>query len=145
MNQPPSSSDARHQAAIPNNHATRQSTNGGRPTPPPEKLEPRLQAEKDAPQTQLPISTGDPTDIKTCHGAANLAHRVNKLRTKNGVGCLTCRTRKKTCDGAKPHCKRCERDAYVCPGYVRYRYVLRSPRRPNAVQAILEGMAQFRL
>ncbi|KAB2569103.1 Arginine metabolism regulation protein II [Lasiodiplodia theobromae] len=43
--------------------------------------------------------------------------RAPKKRTKTFTGCWTCRSRGLKCDGAKPHCERCQRSKRDCEGY----------------------------
>ncbi|KAF8594324.1 hypothetical protein BDV93DRAFT_529378 [Ceratobasidium sp. AG-I] len=41
----------------------------------------------------------------------------SRVPTRSAHGCLTCKQRRKKCDEAKPHCKRCTHGGYLCLGY----------------------------
>ncbi|CAG8233277.1 unnamed protein product [Penicillium nalgiovense] len=43
--------------------------------------------------------------------------KVTKQRTKTFTGCWTCRDRRVKCDEEHPHCRRCQRNGWVCKGY----------------------------
>ncbi|CAI7655319.1 unnamed protein product [Penicillium glandicola] len=43
--------------------------------------------------------------------------KVSKPRTKTFTGCWTCRDRRVKCDEEHPHCRRCQRNGWVCQGY----------------------------
>ncbi|KAB8621913.1 hypothetical protein FH972_026022 [Carpinus fangiana] len=43
--------------------------------------------------------------------------RKRNFSNRTKTGCLTCRSRKKKCDEAKPTCKNCERGGFTCQGY----------------------------
>ncbi|CAE6397006.1 unnamed protein product [Rhizoctonia solani] len=47
--------------------------------------------------------------------------------TRSTTGCLACKTKRKKCDEAKPHCLRCQKSHIECPGYT----YLHDPNKPN--------------
>ncbi|ETI28739.1 hypothetical protein G647_01190 [Cladophialophora carrionii CBS 160.54] len=58
--------------------------------------------------------------------------RKRNFSNRTKTGCLTCRTRKKKCDEARPRCDNCLRGGFECKGYISTKGV--DPTQPTPVR-----------